>query len=170
MNKFLKCGKIVGVHGVRGMVRVLPWADSPDFLCSFTCFYLDENGAKRLNVVSSKTHKNIALIQFDGISSVEQAETIRNRVLYIDRNDCLLEEGAYFIEDLIGLPVYDANTGELLGVFSEVSKTGSNDVWHIKRGDHEFLVPKIDDICADVDLIKGEIKIVPLKGIFSDED
>ena len=165
---FLQAGKIVGTHGVRGTLRVLPWCDSVEILCSFKNLYLN-NGEIALNVISAKSHGNVALISFDGINTIEEAEKFRNKVLYINRNDYKMPDGAYFIEDILGMQVYD-NNKKYLGVLSDVSSTGANDVWHIKNESKEFLIPKIPDINAYVDFENNKIEITPLKGIFDDEN
>ena len=168
-KQYLQSGKIVGTHGVRGMVRVQPWCDSNEVLCGFKKIYLN-NGENELTVEQAKPHGNISLMKIKGINTIEEAETLRGKVVYINRSDYKLEEGAYFIEDLIGMPVYNIENNELLGELCDVSATGANDVWHIKNGEKEFLVPKIDAINAKVDFENNKIEILPLKGIFDDED
>ncbi len=169
-KNYLECGKVVGTHGVRGAVRVLPWADNPQFLCAFESLFLDKNGENKLRIEFSKSHGNITIIKFSGVNSIEEAERLRNKILYLSRNDIELPEGTYFIQDILGMKVVDANTNELLGELSDVSETGSNDVWHVKKDGREYLVPKIPDIEANVDFDKDTVFIKPIKGIFSDED
>lgn len=169
-KKFLETGKIVGTHGIRGQLRIQPWCDSPEFLCSFKKLYLDENGREVLSVTSAKPHGNIVIASVKGVDSIELAEVYRNRVLYIDRKDVKLEEGRYFIEDLLGCSVYDIDTNALLGTLSDVSATGANDVWHITREEREYLIPNIPDVVKQVDTDSEKIFIKPLKGIFDDED
>ncbi len=169
-KNFLETGKIVGTHGVRGGVRIQPWCDSPEFLCNFKKLYLDQNGQESLQVLSIKPHGNIVIATVKGVDSIESAEKLRNRVLYINRRDVKLEEGRYFIDDLMGCAVFDADTSEQLGEISDVSQTGANDVWHIKRGEKEYLIPNIPDVVIDVDIDEEKVVIRPLKGIFEDED
>ena len=169
-KNYLETGKIVGTHGIRGQLRIQPWCDSPEFLCSFKKLYLDENGKETVRIISSKPHGNIVIASIKGVDTIEQAESFRNRVLYIDRKDVKLEEGRYFIEDLIDCSVYDEDTCELLGRISDVSQTGANDVWHIERAGREYLIPNIPDIVKSVDIDAEKIIIKPLKGIFDDED
>ena len=66
--------------------------------------------------------------------------------------------------------VYDADTDALLGTLSDVSPTGANDVWHIKSGDKEYLLPAIPDVIVDVDINNDKVIVRPLKGIFDDEN
>ena len=169
-KQYLETGKIVGTHGVKGMVRVQPWSDSPEFLAGFKHFYTDENGDGELCATAVRPHGNVVLIAFKGIGTIEQAEALRNKVLYINRKDTSLPEGRYFIDDLIGCTVLDADSGEELGLLTEVSATGANDVWHITKNEKEYLVPAIDGVIVSVDTEQEKIVIRPLKGIFDNED
>ena len=169
-KRYLEVGKIVGTHGVKGLTRVQVWADSPDFLKQFKYLYTGENGENKLTVLKVQPHGNISLVAFKGVDTIEHAESFRNTVLYIDRKDVKLPDGRYFITDLIGITVYDADSNAVLGRISDVSQTGANDVWHITNGGKEYLIPAIDDVLLNVD-IEGETAVIrPLKGIFDDED
>lgn len=170
MKKYLETGKIVGTHGVKGTVRVQAWSDDGDFLKKFKSFYLDKNGEQKLSAISVIPHGNVVLITFKNVDSIEKAEALRNKTIYIDRNDVKLPKDRYFIDDLIGCTVYDADSNIILGVLSDVSQTGANDVWHINKNDKEYLVPAIDDVIVSVDIEKQALVIRPLKGIFDDED
>ncbi len=170
LNKYIEAGKIVGTHGVRGEMRVQPWCDSTAFLTKFKVFYLDKNGSENITVAASRPHGNVCLVKAKGIDTIEQAERFRGRVLYIDREDCKLEEGRYFVTDIIGCEVFDADSNEYLGKVTDVSETGANDVWHIMKDGNEFLVPNIPVFVKNVDIENGKIIIAPIKGMFDDED
>ena len=170
-KQFIETGKITGTHGIRGEVRVQPWSDSPDFLTSFKFLYLDGEGTRKIVVKAARAHKNMVLMKLDGVDTIEQAEAFRNKIVYINRDDANLPKGSHFIEDLLGCKVYDSQSGDFLGELCDVSKTGANDVWHIKGEDKkEYLVPAIPDVVDSVDVDGGIIKITPLKGIFDHED
>lgn len=166
MKQFLETGKITGTHGLKGEVRVQPWADSPEFLAEFDELYLDK-GAKKIGITSSRVHKNMLIMKIKGVDSIEEADWLRNKVLYMNRDDVELEEGAFFIQDLIGLDVIDDDTGERLGRLDDVSETGANDVYHVKTDDgREFLIPVIPDVVKDISPEDGYIKIFRMKGLF----
>ena len=167
---FLETGRVVGTHGVKGELRVQPWSDSPAFLTDFQTLYLDSRGESRLEVEKARAHGNLVLLKAAGIDSIAEAEKLRGKTVYLDRRDIGLEEGRYFIQDLIGCKVKDADTGEELGILSDVSETGANDVWHVKRGGEEYLVPAIPDVIVSVDPDRETIVLRPLKGIFDDSD
>lgn len=160
----------MGTHGVRGMVRIQPWCDSAEFFCTLKKVYLDNEGKDKLSVNKSSPHGNVVIAAIKGIESIEEAEKYRNKVIYMDRKDARLDDGQYFITDLIGCAVFDADSGKNLGTISDVSQTGANDVWHIKQNDKEYLIPAIDEVVVFVNLEDEKVIIRPLKGIFSDED
>ena len=170
IKKYLETGKIVGTHGIRGMVRVQAWSDSGEFLTNFNRFFLTPDGDNELKSVKIQPHGGVVLVAFKGINTVEQAESLRGKTIYISRDDITLPEGRYFIDDLIGCEVFDADSGEKYGEISEVSQTGANDVWHIKSGEKEYLLPAIDEVIVTVDPQNERLEIRPMKGIFEDED
>lgn len=171
LKQFLEVGQIVSTHGIRGEVRVNPWCDSPAFLKNFTTLYYSDDGSGAVQVVSCRPHGNIAVLKLEGVDTVEQAASLRNRVLFMNRNDVEMPEGAHFVQDLIGCAVLDADTGAEYGVLSDVSETGANDVWHIRTPEgREYLIPAIPDVVADTNVVESVVKIRPLKGIFDDED
>lgn len=168
-SRYLETGQIVGTHGLKGEVRVYPWCDSPDFLLGFKKLYLDKDGTV-INIKSSRVHSNIVLMKIEGVDTIEQAEKLRNKILFIDRNDVKLGKDTYFIQDLIGCKVYHVDNNEFLGEISDVSKTGANDVWHITKDGAVYLIPVIDEVVISVDLDREIIKIKPIKGIFDHEN
>lgn len=166
MKQFLETGKITGTHGLKGEVRVQPWADSPEFLTEFDELYLD-NGARKIVIISSRVHKGMLIMKIKGVDSIEDADRLRNRILYMNRDDVELEDGAYFIQDLIGLDVIDDDTGERLGTLADVSETGANDVYHVRTGDgREVLIPVIPDVVREISLEDGCVRIFRMKGLF----
>ncbi len=171
IKEYLDIGEIVGTHGVRGEMRVNPRCDSVAFMKKFKTLYLDKNGTKEIKVKSLREHGNVALLVADGIDTVEQAQSLRGTVLYMKRADARLNKGNYFIAELIDCTVYDADDEKIIyGVITDVSYTGANDVWHITKGENEYLIPAIKDVVVSVDVETGVIKIRPMKGIFDDED
>ena len=168
IKEFIEAGKIVGTHGVRGMVRIEPWADSGEFLCGFKTLYTDR--ATTLNIERIQPHGNIVIAQISGIDSIEKAEALRGAVISIRRQDAGIPAGRYFVSELIGCKVFDADSKEFYGHLTDVSKTGANDVWHITKEKSEYLLPAIDEVVKGIDIEKEEIEIRPMKGIFDDEN
>ena len=168
-KQFLDSGRIVGTHGIKGEVRIEPWCDSPAFLAAFKKLYLDDRGERAIEV-SSRPHKNITLCKIKGVDTIEDAERLRGKVVYIDRDDVKLGEGVHFVQDLIGLEVRDCDTGEAYGEISDVLRTGANDVYEIKRDGKTYLAPVIDEVITEINTDGGYVLMRPMKGIFDDED
>lgn len=172
IKDYLEVGQIVGTHGVRGEMRVNPWADSPEFLKQLKRLYFDARGEREIKVISSRVHGNVVLVKLDGIETVEAAAALKNKVLYMRRSDAKLKEGTYFIAELIGCRVLDADEPDkCYGTLTDVSETGANDVWHITddKGT-EYLIPAIPSVVIETDVVNNKVAIRPLKGIFDDEN
>ena len=168
-KQFLEVGRIVGTHGIRGELRVDPWCDSPDFLSGFKTLYFDEGKTSLKS--KARPHKNIVLLRLEGVETIDDAEKLRGKVLYIDRDDARLPEGKNFVQDLIGCRVVDADdASKEYGKIADVFKTGANDVYTVKNPSGEFLVPVIDEVVVDKDIDGGVVRIRPMKGLFGDED
>ena len=169
---YLEVGQIVSTHGVRGEVRVDPWCDAPDFLRQFKTLYYDKNGTKPVKVLACRPHGNIAILKLAGVDTVDAAAALRGKVLYMARTDAKIAENSFFIQDLIGCRVLDADAPETCyGTLSDVSRTGANDVWHVTDDNgKEYLLPAIPPVVIDTDIDSGTILIRPLRGIFDDAD
>ncbi len=168
-KEFLEVGQVVGTHGVRGTMRIKPWSDDGEFLKGFKRFYTD-GGNTILKVTSVKPHGAVVLLDVAGVDSIEKAEALRGKVLSFKREDAKLPEGRYFVDELIGCKAIDVETDDELGIITDVSKTGANDVWHITRDNREYLVPAIPDVIVSVDIEKEIAILKVLKGIFDDEN
>lgn len=166
MKQYLEIGKIVNVHGLRGDVKVVPWCDDPAFLCEFETLYLGKD-YRPVEVTDARLQKNNVLLHLDGVETVEEAEKLRGSILYMDRNEVELEEGVYFIQDLIGLEVLDADTGKSYGTLTDVMQTGANDVYEVKAADGSaVLIPAIPDVIVETNIDAGVMTIRPLEGLF----
>lgn len=165
-KRFLEAGKLVRTHGVRGELCLEPWADSPEFLLGIKEFYWDSEGRKPVGLLSSRVHKGRLLVTLEGVDTVEKGDALRGRVLWLDREDVALEEGRYFLEDLIGLTAVDGNTGAVYGRLEEVLPAPANDVYRIVDGEKEYLFPAVPHMVKKIDLEGGRIQLLPIPGIF----
>ena len=166
---YLEAGQIVGTHGVRGEVRVQPWCDSPQQFATFKKLYWDAEGKNPVKV-KGRPHKNIALVVLDGVDTVEAAQVLRGKMLYVDRRDLKLPKGRYLVQDLIGLTVVDADTGETYGTLTDVSQTGANAVYHMATDKGEILIPAIPDVVVEINLKKDVLRLRPMKGLLDDDE
>ena len=168
-QRFLEAGQIVGTHGVRGEVRVQPWCDSPQQFAGFKKLYWDKDGKQPVKV-KGRPHKNIALVVLEGITTVEAAQVLRGKMLYVDRRDLKLPKDRYLVQDLIGIAVVDVDTGEQYGTLTDVSQTGANAVYHMTTDKGEVLIPAIPDVVVSIDLKKDILYLRPMKGLLDDDE
>lgn len=170
-KRYLEAGQIVAPHGIAGEVRVQPWCDGAEFLCSFDILYFD-HGKSPIVIENARPHKNIAILKLAGVNSRDDALGLRSKVLYLDREEIELPQGCYFVQDLIGLEVVDADLpNRRYGELIDVTQTGANDVYHIRdEAGKVTLIPAIPDVIVHTDIPAGQMRIRPLKGLFDDED
>lgn len=166
MKQFLEIGKIVAVQGIRGEVRCQYYCDSAEVLCDFDTLYFD-GGKTRVEIKRAFPHKNVVVMKIVGVDSIEQAQPLIGKTLYMDRNDAELDEGTYFIQDIIGLTVKDADTGRVYGKITDVYQNGASDVYSMRQPDgSELMFPYIDEVVISIDIEGGEMLIRPLEGLF----
>jgi 16S rRNA processing protein RimM len=165
MNGMLEIGKITSVFGIKGEVKVQPWCDSPELLCEFDTLHW--KSGTEVNIEYSRVQKNMVIMKIEGVNDADSAQKLRNRVLYMNRDDLVLDDGCYFIADLIGMTVSDSKTGETYGTLCDVTETGANDVYHIKTDDGKtLLIPAIPEVVDRVDTENKIMLITPLEGLF----
>ena len=165
MNKnLLPTGEIVNTHGLRGDMKVMPWADDPDDLLDFDRFFID---GKEYEVRHSSRQKNMILLNLKGIDTIEDANKLRGKELCISRDDVELEEGVVFIADLIGLPVIA--DGAEIGKITEVLTLPGNDVYVVK-GEHEYMIPAVQEYVEPLDISEGCVRVAIIEGTQTDAD
>ena len=160
MKEFLDCGQIVNTHGIRGEVRIVPWADSPDFLCGFDRLYVD--GAEK-KVRSSRVHKGSVIAKIDGVDTVEAAMVLKGRTVQIRREDAKLPEGAFFLADIIGLDVVDED-GRKLGVLKEVLSPSVQQIY-VVEGEREIMIPAVPEFILETNIGGGYVKVRLIEGM-----
>lgn len=155
-SKYLECGKIINTHGVCGGVKIESWCDTPSELASLKRVYL-KNGASycERKILRASVFKQFVLMELEGVGGIDAASALRGRVIYADRDDLNIGDGAYFIADIIGLPVIDATTGETLGELSDVMNLGASDIYVIKTENGEKMIPAVPEFIKNVDTEKG---------------
>ncbi|MBD5133634.1 MAG: 16S rRNA processing protein RimM [Clostridiales bacterium] len=160
MNEFLDCGQIVNTHGIHGEVRIVPWADSPEFLCRFSTLYVD---GKPIRVTSSRVHKGSVIAKLDGVDTVEQAMILKGKTVQIRRSDAKLPEGAFFLADIIGLDVVD-EAGSRLGTLKEVLSPSHQQVY-VVEGEREILIPAVPEFILETNIKDGYIRVRLIEGM-----
>ena len=167
MKEKLEVGQIVNTFGIKGFVKVYPYVDDISRFDDLKNVYIkSKKEENKLEIEEVKYQKNMVLIKFKGIETVEQAQNLRNAYVEIDRADAIkLEEGQYFIADLLGLDVFVDN-GDKLGILDDIFNNGSTDIYVVKNElGKQFLLPYIDDVIKDIDLENGKITVHLIEGL-----
>ena len=163
----IKVGRIVNAHGIRGEVRVQPRDGDPAFLTRFKTFYID---GQPVSPTANHVHKSLVLMKFPGVEDMNAALTYKDKDLYIRRADARLPEGAYFDDELLGMGVFDAATGEELGKLTAVENYTAHKVYTVK-GRREYLIPAVKDVfIKSVDLDRDRMEVQVWEGMATDAD
>lgn len=162
-ENMLEIGKVVNTHGVRGELKIQPWCDDPAIYDELEYIYID---GEKYNIIRNRFHKNCEIVAVEGINNINDAELLKNKIVTVERENLGdLPEGTYYIADLIGLEVKTAD-GEILGIIEEVIKTGSNDVYQVKReGKKPLLIPVIEEAVNEVNIDQGYVTVTLMKGL-----
>ena len=165
MQEFLEIGQIVNTFGIKGMVKVKPFTDDIKRFDDLKKVYVENNKTKKqYEIEEVKYHKGMVLMK--GIDKVEEAELLRNSYLKINREDePELDDGTYYIVDLIGLNVY-SDEGCLLGKIDDIFNNGSCDIYAVKDElGKQLLLPAISDVIKEINLEQKKIIVHILKGL-----
>ena len=160
MKEFLDCVQITNTHGIHGEVRIVPWADGPDFLRQFSTLYVD--GAPK-KVLSARVHKGSVIAKLDGVDTVEGAMLLKGKTVQLRRADAKLPEGAFFLADIIGLDVVD-EAGEKLGTLKEVLSPSRQQVY-VVAGEREILIPAVPEFILETNIKGGYLKVRLIEGM-----
>lgn len=167
MAEYLEIGQIVNTFGIKGFVKVKPFTDDIDQFNNLKTIYIKNKNSKiEYEIEEAKYHKNMVLLKLKGINTIEQAETLKNSYLLRNREDEKpLEEGTYYIVDLIGLEVYEDN-GNFLGNLEDIFNTGSNDIYVVKNDlGKQILLPAISNVIKEIDMENKKIIVHLIKGL-----
>lgn len=161
---YLEIGKIVNTRGLKGEVKVVPWADYPEVFEEISFVY--GNDEKRYLIENVKYQKNNVILKLEGVDTIESAEKLKNTVLYV-RKDTFgdMDEGTFFVADLIGLDVFDEND-TFLGKLSDVFTAGGADVYTVKKeGGKDLLLPALKSVVNEINLDEGFVKVTVPDGL-----
>ena len=159
-KQYLEAGRIVNTHGVRGEVRIEPWADEAAFLTRFKRFYMDGQPVK---VRSCRVHKTLCIASLEGIDDVNAAMALKGKIIFIDRKDARLPKGTVFLQDILGACVVDEDGNEL-GVLEQVLPAPAASVYVVK-GEREILIPDVPAFILDKDADKGVVTVRLIEGM-----
>ena len=162
MTNRLEVGQIVNTFGIKGFVKVKPFTDNINRFDDLKNIYINQ---EPYEIEEVKYHKNVVLLKIKGIDKIEQAEKFKNFYIEIDRKDGILEEGSYYIVDLIGLEVI-TDSGKVLGKLDDIYNTGSNDIYVVKDElGKQLLLPAIKEVIKNINLEEKKIIVHLIKGL-----
>ncbi len=164
-SRYIECAKIINTHGCHGAVKLESWCNSPDELVLLKKLYFFENGiynAKKVKKAS--VFKQFVIAELDGVTEMDTALQLKNKVLYADRADFKLEDGEYFIADLIGINVIDANNGKVYGKVTDIINRGASDIYVVMTENGERMIPAVEEFIIKTD-IKTGIYVKPIPGL-----
>ncbi len=156
-------GRINSLWGIRGHVKVTPMTENPERLVKGARVYV----AGILQVIQDIRYpRGYPVIQFQGITTTDAAEELRGALIEVDEEALPpLPEGEYYVHDLLGLSV-STSDGRDLGRVEDVLKTGSNDVYVVRRpGERDVLIPALEGVLLGVDLEAGRMVVEAIPGL-----
>lgn len=161
-----KIGQIVKTQGLKGEVRVYSTTDDIYRFDDLNTFYIGKDFDTEYKVERVRYKGNLVIMKIKGIDTVEMAEKLRNKNVYVSREESRdLEEDEFFIADMIGIKVYTVND-EYVGTLDDVLQYSANDVYVIKgEDDKEYLIPAVMKFVPEIDIEEGKMIIDPIKGM-----
>ncbi len=167
MEEYLEIGQIVNTFGIKGQVKVVPFTDDITQFDTLKQIYIEKRKNLELfKIEKTNYHKNMIILKLKGIDTPEQAESLRNCYIKINRKDARkLPEGTYFIVDLIGLDVY-TDEEKFLGTLEDIYNAGSSDIYVVRTSEgKQILLPAIKDVIKKVDIENKKVIVHIIEGL-----
>lgn len=165
-DKYIECAKIINTHGCHGALKLESWCNSPEELAGLKKLYLKSNdGIVEYKVKKSSIFKQFVIVDFCEIDNMDDAMALKGKILYADRKDFNLEDGEYFIADLIGVDVIDADSGKKYGILKEIINRGASDIYVVATENGEAMIPAVSEFIVEVSIDNG-ILVRPIEGMF----
>lgn len=164
MKEYIKVGKIVNTHGVKGCMKCLPLTDDMERFDELDYVYTEKDNVKR-KIVDVWYRKGLVYIMLENINDMNTAESFRDTFISIyDDQLRELPENSYYLFDLEGMDVYSTD-GEYLGKINVIYQTGANDVYEIINKNKSFLIPAVKDVVKEVDIKHKKMVINVIEGL-----
>lgn len=169
MQNYLPACKIVSTHGVRGEMKALPLCDGAAFLAKFKRLFAKADGAGEVRVLGVRAQGNVILLRLDGVTDMDAARAQVGRTYYFAKADARLPKGRYFIDDLLGCRVVDANTGREYGTLTAVDHPAAQDIYTVTDGEGQtHMLPAVPEFVQKIDPEAREITVIPIDGMFTE--
>ncbi len=164
MKEYIKVGKIVNTHGVKGCVKCVPLTDDAERFEELEYVYTEKDNVKR-KIEDVWFRKGIVYIMLENINDMNTAESFKDTFISILEDQLReLPEDSYYIFDLEGMEVYSAE-GEYLGKINVVYQTGANDVYEVVNKNKSFLIPAVKDVVKEVNIENNRMVINVIEGL-----
>lgn len=166
-DRWIEAGPVLRPHGITGEVIV---DVKRDLLASLTegmevRVTTGKGGEARLEVERAREHTGRLIVKFKGFDTRNDAEELRTDTVWLTREQIgTLEPGRWFIQDIVGIDVL-TDEGEHLGKVAEVMSMPANDVYIVRGGDSEILLPATEEVVREVDLERGEMLVHLIEGL-----
>lgn len=169
MQNYLPACKIVSTHGVRGEMKALPLCDGAAFLAKFKRLFASADGAGETRVLGVRAQGNVILLRLDGVTDMDAARAQVGRTYYLAKADAKLPRGRYFIDDLLGCDVVDADTDRVYGQLTNVDRPAAQDIYTVTDGaGEEHMLPAVPEFVKKIDIDARKIFVTPIEGMFTD--
>ena len=167
-KEFLECGRVCNAHGVRGVLKVEHWCDSPKVLAAMRrVFIVSEGEYSEKKILTASVSGETVLMSVEGIETREDAIAMKGVVLYLKREDIPLKDGDMLIADMIGLPVIDADTGRIYGNIKDVYDVPRGRMYTISTDGADVLLPDVPEFIKRIDA-DGGMFVTPIPGFFEE--
>ncbi len=166
-NEPVLLGKIVATHGIKGQLRVAVYSGEFETILSLASLMLKgpDGRMETFQVAAVAVHGKKLILSLKEYDNINQSLPLVGHEVYVERDQLpVLSEGEFYWFDLLGLRV-ETDHGEILGELVDIIATGSNDVYVVKDGKREYLIPALEDIVLDVNLDAGIMKVSPPEGL-----
>ena len=169
MQSYLPACKIVSTHGVRGEMKALPLCDGAEFLSKFKRLYTTADGKGECRVLGVRAQGNVILLRLADVTDMDAARAQVGRTYYFAKADARLPKGRYFIDDLLGCLVKDADTGRVYGTLTEVDHPAAQDIYTITdEAGEKHMMPAVPEFLKQIDLETRTILVTPIDGMFNE--
>ena len=169
MQNYLPACKIVSTHGVSGEMKALPLCDGAAFLAKFKRLFTSADGAGETRVLGVRAQGNVILLRLDGVTDMDAARAQVGRTYYLAKADAKLPRGRYFIDDLLGCDVVDADTDRVYGQLTNVDRPAAQDIYTVTDGaGEEYMLPAVPEFVKKIDIDSRKIFVTPIEGMFTD--
>ena len=164
MKDYIKVGKIVNTHGVKGCMKVLALTDDLERFEELDYVYTEIDNKKR-KIEAVWYRKGMVYLELEGINNMDDAIKLKETFVSIEENQLKeLPKDTYYIFELEGLEVYSTE-GEYIGKIKEVFQTGANDVYEVINKANTYYIPAIKDVVKEVNIEDKKVIINVIEGL-----